>query len=251
MEDSQELLKEKSILIIAFAIIQAIFIAIIVSLASLFMHNEKISSVDYERQSKIEIENIKSMLPDATQDYLNILSQKIAETVELNTQNFDISESKAIVRDGTFKMTKLDKDNVSFYSMIIDIPNLKQSYQIYDHYMSDSEPANRMYVLCLDQKSDIIYPNFGCKDNYPPNMRNNIVASYLGYFNFDYFSTYLDPDDPGTIIISPSVTYDNDAATKSRYIEEVKAAIDSLGISSDHYQYYVRTAADVNYHNPS
>ena len=68
----------------------------------------------------------------------------------------------------------------------------------------------------------------------------------MDYLSFDDFSVYLDSD---TIIIDPSVTYDNDEATKSRYVEEVKDTIDSLALPSDYYKYYVRTAADINYSN--
>ena len=119
MENNQDSRREKTIFVTALIVGQIIFIAIIAFIVSLFVHDEKISNVDYERQPKVVIENIKSFLPDATQDYSAVLGQKIAKTVESNAPNYDIFGSKATIRENTFKMTKLEKDNTSFYSMII------------------------------------------------------------------------------------------------------------------------------------
>ncbi|MBR2841578.1 hypothetical protein IKE80_02255 [Candidatus Saccharibacteria bacterium] len=245
MENNQDSRREKTIFVTALIVGQIIFIAIIAFIVSLFVHDEKISNVDYERQPKVVIENIKSFLPDATQDYSAVLGQKIAKTVESNAPNYDIFGSKATIRENTFKMTKLEKDNTSFYSMIIDIPNLQQSYQIYDVYSSDNEPANRMYVLCLDNPSEIIYPDFQCKDEYPLNMRSIIVNYYLPYFDFNYFSTFME-DNFTKIYINPT-EYSPTEKEKETYLQETKEAVRSLGVSPDLFTYEIATPSDLTY----
>ena len=238
MDNAQNTPKEKSLLPAILIIAQIIFIVIAISIIVLNSHSEEISSVDYKRQPKVTIENLKSVLPDATNNYTDVLETHLANTVELNTNNYNVTSSKAIIRDGSFKMVNLDKDNVVFYSMIIDIPELEQSYQIYDHYSGDKEPANRMYILCLDDNAEKVYPDFDCRDEYPDSTRRDIATSYIGYFDFGDFHAFTDQNDKTAIGItpySPDITEDQ----KASYIRRTKEAVSSLSVSPDLFNYLV------------
>lgn len=238
MENDQNTLKEKSILPVILIIGQILFIIIIVSIISLFVRDEEISSVDYGRQPKVTIEDLASVLPDPSKTYIDVLESKLAQVISLNSGNYSTSDSEAIIRDGTFKLVNLDKDNVVFYSAIVDIPNLQQSYQIYDHYSGDKEPANRMYILCLDDDSEVIYPDFDCRDDYPSDIRVNIASGYIGYFNFRDFHAYPDEKDHSVIRIVPHTLTPSDS-DKTDYINRAKEAIDSLGVPSSLFKYEV------------
>lgn len=246
--------RERNIPLAVFIVAQALFIVVMVSLVSLFNKDGKIGNVDYERQPSIAIEGLVDELPDTPNYFVNSLERTLAKTIELNMDTFDAVGTRAEVRQGTLQVHHFERLEGYYYSAIIDIPNLRQSYQVYDHYPAadsppNSAPSNMRYVLCLDNQEDVIYPDFRCKDGYSSNVRLKIAGYYVKYFGFDYFTAFADSSDLSLININP-INFDVDTATKNSYIAEVKDAISSLGISPDLFTYKVLQQSDLDYNIP-
>ena len=246
--------QEKSILLIAFFIFQIIFAIILTAIISMNATNDKVEPTDYNRQPYISIKDINTKLPDAPAVYIGVVEQLLAKTVELNTENFDVNESVAEIRSESFNMIQFDQVNGVYYTMIVDIPNLQQSYQIYALYSLGAEDPNpatyyTRQVLCLDEYSEKIYPDFNCRDLFGSDIRQTIVSNYLKYFNFNYFTAFSDSNDLSLVDINP-IDFNIDDDTKSQYIQEVKSAVKSLGISPDLFTYKVLQQSDLNYYIP-
>ncbi len=246
---------------IIFLGIQAIVIILAIISIAKFFHTDEIKNSPSQGPSA-KIINATDAIPEDYSGWTEIIEWALLDTILDSTKGDTVSKSQASAyfRDGSIKTQYFEKYDVYYVRAIIDVPELEQSYEVFLEYPSNKDAVNLVEydssdvakpysILCLDENSEKIYPNFDCHESADYSSRQKIVSSMLNYFYFDYFSPYLNPNGAGTVIISPSVTYDNDDQTKATYIEEARDAIKSLGISPDTFTYYVRTAADVNYRN--
>ena len=233
--------------ILVFAGIQAILI--ILAIATIVrMNSDNITEDNPAYEEKTPQFTIKDLAKKASilnQDDVTNIQKKVFKIIAKNTNSIDVNTVEATIRDDMIYQQSFG-DNVKYLNMTIDVPDLKQSYDVYYSPNAVLDPEESTFVLCSDGE-ELIYKDFDCKGSDNVSIRNTIVKTFLGYFKFNYFTAYADADNPTNVIISPSVTYNNSEATKSGYIDEVRSAIDSLGISPDDYTYYVRTAADVSY----
>ncbi len=246
---------------IIFLGIHVVLIILIVLSVSRFSQDDEVENAPGQDLSA-KIINATDAIPADYSGWTETIEWELLNTILRNVDDnaLDKNKASAHLRDGSIKTQRFEDYGVNYVRAIVDIPDIEQSYEIFLEYpdnkdaisaveYGESEVAKPYSILCLDDNSEKIYPNFECHESSDYYTRQEIVANTLGYFYFDYFSAYLDPNKQDTIIISPSVTYDNDDATKAKYIEEVRTAVETLGISPDSFTYYVRTAADVNYNN--
>ena len=133
----------------------------------------------------------------------------------------------------------------------MDIPNLQQSYQVYYKYPIDTAEVltteNPFAILCLEDKAQIIYPNFKCRSSYPTNIRQQIASDYIKFLEFDSFSIAIDNNDPTQININPITDVTDEVAKE--YIAQTKASIQDLGVSPEIFKYHIIQKADLNYDN--
>ena len=132
----------------------------------------------------------------------------------------------------------------------MDIPNLEQSYQVYYNYPIDqglvtffSEDTDAPFpdvlhsALCVNEPSQIIYPDFDCRSIYHTDVRYQIVQSYINLLEFNDFSTNIDDTNQYQINLKP---FPKSAANLDESnISQVKHAISSLGISPDMFTYHI------------
>jgi len=201
----------------------------------------------YEKIPELTIEGLPDKAPSLTESEIVDIQKKLFETVSANANSINMREIKATIRNGI--VHEYTFDNSNYLNLIVDIPSLEQTYELFYSSNAVLDPEVSTFVLCPDEFIESNYQDFNCKNGDDASIRDLIVSSYLSHFKFEYFSAYIDSDNPKTIIISPSVTHDNSTTTKNQYIAEVKGAIDSLGLKSSSYQYYVRTTEDINYDN--
>lgn len=239
-------------LVLGFAIMQLIFIVAILFSVFGMPNSDAILESDLVAKPHITINNLRSVIPNLPDSSQTLIEYDLFELIKNNVSNVDISTT-AELRANSIKTYYFPYQQINYVSAIVDLPELQQSYHIFHEY-SDSEnnpylsPNSSTITLCLGDEEKKIYPDFTCKDIYDPKTRYAIVANYINYFDFNYFSASLNLDNPDTIIIGPS-SYDNDKNTETQYINETKNAVESLGFSPDHFKYYVRTASDINYDN--
>ena len=246
--------KRISPIILFFAISQLLFVSLLVW--SIFSLQQEDKITDREDEPKVSISNLASAIENFPNSYIDDIEHSLTETIELNIDNFSIPDAKSTIRNDSLKVQNFDNHGFRALSMIVDIPNLQQSYQIFYKYPIDYTKAtnvpyynNPRAVLCLSEEIEKIYPNFICQAKYPQETRYKIVADYLKYFDFNYFSASINSDNPAKVYINPT-KYSLTDNEKNTYLQEIKDAIESLGISSDLFEYEFIQPANLNYHIP-
>ena len=216
-----------------------IIIFVAISLPQIFKSNE-ITWNETERQPQIIIKDLSESDPDFGSDNVSILQNELFNVISQADFSIDSVKEYSIVPD-SFKTLYFDYYQTKFVSFLIDIPELSNQYQIFYSYSFPSGEAPDMFIsiLCSPESKD-------CTDAKGQTSRNKIVSDYLGYFDFEYFTAYMDEDSTPTITISP-IDLNATETTKKLYINKIKEAIQSLGISPDLFKYKVLTQADMTY----
>ena len=238
-------------IVLVFLAIQLLLIIIIFIIVAWINSSNDVIDNDAERYEKLPeltIENLADKVSALTESEIKSIQKKVFEIVSENSKSINV-DIKAKIRDDNVHYIAFDRHHTSYLNMTIDIPNLEQSYEVFYSSNAVIDPEVPTYVLCLEDDADIVYKDFKCKSSDDESIRDTMIETFIKFFDFDYFSAYISTDDSSTIVIDPSITYDNDEATKKSYIAEAKGAVESLGFSPDKYNYYVRTAADVDYIN--
>lgn len=243
---------QKRVRPIVFVFIAIQVLLLLVVIANIIQLNDDGGPIDdlerYKRLPELAINNLSNQAQILSDSEVENIQKKVFKIVSENSSDINTREIKAVIREGSL-FAKDFNGRTKYARMIIDIPSIEQSYEVFYSSNAVIDPEVSTYALCLNNDADVVYKNFKCTSSDKESIRQQIVETYLNYFGFEYFSAGINPVAPKTIIISPSVSYNNDEKIKTRYINEVKNAIDSLGIPSSSYEYYVRTAADVNYDN--
>ena len=107
------------------------------------------------------------------EEILNIQRQ-IGYTLRLNKVSGDHGD--IIIRKNSYRQTMTDADKLIYRTdFIIDLPKVKQSYQVKDSYSPLPAETSGLYdyttlILCLD-KSQLIYGDFNCNDRIKSEQR--------------------------------------------------------------------------------
>lgn len=107
------------------------------------------------------------------EEILNIQRQ-IGYTLRLNKVSGDHGD--IIIRKNSYRQTMTNADKLIYQTdFIIDLPKVKQSYQVKDSYSPLPAETSGLYdyttlILCLD-KSQLIYGDFNCNDRIKSEQR--------------------------------------------------------------------------------
>ena len=117
------------------------------------------------------LDQIAQNLP--REEILNIQRQ-IGYTLRLNKVSGDHGD--IVIRKNSYRQTMTDADKLIYQTdFIIDLPKVKQSYQVKDSYSPLPAETSGLYdyttlILCLD-KSQLIYGDFNCNDRIKSEQR--------------------------------------------------------------------------------
>ena len=118
-----------------------------------------------------KLDQIAQNLP--REEILNIQRQ-IGYTLRLNKVSGDHGD--IIIRKNSYRQTMTNADKLIYQTdFIIDLPKVKQSYQVKDSYSPLPAETSGLYdyttlILCLD-KSQLIYGDFNCNDRIKSERR--------------------------------------------------------------------------------
>lgn len=118
-----------------------------------------------------KLDQIARNLP--REEILNIQRQ-IGYTLRLNRVSGDHGD--IIIRKNSYRQTMTNADKLIYQTdFIIDLPKVKQSYQVKDSYSPLPAETSGLYdyttlILCLD-KSQLIYGDFNCNDRIKSEQR--------------------------------------------------------------------------------
>ena len=107
------------------------------------------------------------------EEILNIQRQ-IGYTLRLNKVSGDHGD--IIIRKNSYRQTMTNADKLIYQTdFIIDLPKVKQSYQVKDSYSPLPAETSGLYdyttlILCLD-RSQLIYGDFSCNDRIKSEQR--------------------------------------------------------------------------------
>ncbi|MBR3322548.1 hypothetical protein IKG13_00575 [Candidatus Saccharibacteria bacterium] len=235
-----------------FVVIQVIlFVLVIITIARLKGDDVTENDVAYNKKApELVVNGLKDAASFLKESDIADIQKKIFKVVAKSTNDINTDKIEATIRSDTVYLQSFD-ENTNYLKMTIDIPSIEQSYNVIYGSNAVLDPEVSTFVLCPDSKEEVVYKNFKCKNGDDESIRHKVVAKYLRLFSKrnNHFSAGAGDSSSDVITIAPS-SFNNSEATKTSYINEVKASIDSLGMSSDDYKYYVLTAADVDYdHN--
>ncbi len=242
---------EINYLSIFFFFAEAIFIIILISIIPNILGTSNIT-ISPTSQPVATIENLRSTLPEVSSDIEDTIERNLYALLLHNSTSGTLvnSATSASVQEDSIRRNNFDTRGVNLVSATIDVPALRQSYSFFYGYPQEGNSNYQTFYTILCPTTTGTYTDFTCRSSSTDNnTKETILSTFLSYFDFDYFSATLDSSNQNRIIISPSVTYNNSESTKNDFIKEVKAAVDSLGIDSSSYEYYVRSAADIDYEN--
>ena len=118
-----------------------------------------------------KLDQVAQNLP--REEILNIQRQ-IGYTLRLNKVSGDHGD--IIIRKNSYRQTMTNADKLIYQTdFIIDLPKVKQSYQVKDSYSPLPAETSGLYdyttlILCLD-KSQLIYGDFNCNDRIKNEQR--------------------------------------------------------------------------------
>ena len=118
-----------------------------------------------------KLDQVAQNLP--REEILNIQRQ-IGYTLRLNKVSGDHGD--IVIRKNSYRQTMTNADKLIYQTdFIIDLPKVKQSYQVKDSYSPLPAETAGLYdyttlILCLD-KSQLIYGDFSCNDRIKSEQR--------------------------------------------------------------------------------
>lgn len=235
-------------LVLVAIICQILFISIMVITISKELSKEN-KSVPPSKQASISIDDetsIANYLPD---NRINDILYSLTNTIILNTENLNTSDIQASIRNDSITFKHFDRFNFIALSFIVDLPNLEQSYQLYYNYPidssaesafpedSDSPSPINLHILCIDDQQQTLYPSFKCNSTNDTITRYDYIKNIIEYLTFDDFTIRIDDNDPHQINLKP-IRRVTDALDET-HIAQVKATIESLGVSPDLFIYQI------------
>lgn len=242
---TQPLLNLK-LLPVIFVVSQLVLISLLAFFVSGFSQaDEMINTPSHGLTARIT--NISDAIPEDYSGWSNMIEWSLFNAILGNSENKSVPKNTTLssIRDGTIKTHHFEKYAINYARMIVDVPELAESYEVFLEYPDNkgaigiAEPNNpdvaKPYSILCVEKSEIVYTDFNCRESPNYSTRQEIVSKTLGYFDFSDFSTSF-KDDLSAIYISP-INHSVDGGAK--YVQEVKKAISSLGISPDIFSYHV------------
>lgn len=118
-----------------------------------------------------KLDQVAQNLP--REEILNIQRQ-IGYTLRLNKVSGDHGD--IVIRKNSYRQTMTNADKLIYQTdFIIDLPKVKQSYQVKDSYSPLPAETSGLYdyttlILCLD-RSQLIYGDFSCNDRIKSEQR--------------------------------------------------------------------------------
>lgn len=118
-----------------------------------------------------KLDQVAQNLP--REEILNIQRQ-IGYTLRLNKVSGDHGD--IVIRKNSYRQTMTNADKLIYQTdFIIDLPKVKQSYQVKDSYSPLPAETSGLYdyttlILCLD-RSQLIYGDFNCNDRIRSEQR--------------------------------------------------------------------------------
>ena len=243
----QQYIQQNPVLVVAFAVIQLIFIIVLIIIISNL-------NKDTYVPANVPISSLEDDLAEIPENSVEVIESMLYDSIASNGGALEsISNSDAQIRENTMADIYFEDIDMHYISFIVDIPSIRQSYQVFNEWSDNRTNPNYLtnmatMIMCLP-KEQIIYADHDCKDRFNHNGQKILASKFIDHFDFEYFTPYFKEGDLSTIYINP-INYNITEAVKQSYTQKTKDAIFSLGITPDLFEYHVLEQSDLDYTIP-
>lgn len=248
--NNQDNIKSFRQLMSVFIIIHLFLLLILIFLTRTLLQDDYVKSNDYDRQPFITIDGLTDITPKLPVSSIDAIQRKLLDSIQNNIDDINTASTTAAVRANSVRIhPHLSESGLNYLSVIIDIPELRQSYKLFYEYDSESadwkpNPHELFLITCLNQADQILYSDFSCYDSHGPKIYNGVIAKYIRQLFSDDFSLYISNTDISSLYIRPFKTVQ--FPQNQDYVTQAESIIESMGVPSSIFTY---TITDTSYPN--
>ena len=240
--EEKYILRNTNYPLLIFIVLQILFVVLCVMSASDFLKGDEIIyGSSASRRLAINIDGLKGVMPGVENNSeVETMNKILLDTVGMNIPTVDFGDIKAKIREDSVRTHYFSDLKIDYFSAIVDVPELKQSYWIFHEHSDDIDNPNltidtEYVVMCLANERDKIYPDFDCKSDYGQLTYNVIAKKYLDWFDFDNFFLKVSDDyQKIELVVVGGREYEDE-----KYVNMVKEKLESLGIYPGIFEYEV------------
>ncbi|MBQ3296996.1 hypothetical protein IJH01_02650 [Candidatus Saccharibacteria bacterium] len=196
-------------------------------------------------QKPLKLVNLDQVDSGLSNSEVGDLERFIWESLQ-RTQGFDneTNEIIALIRPSSF--SKVEQDNITNYSFLIDVDEFKATYQVSFALMGNKGFYEAPMVDC--PTPDLMkYPETYCKGEKTSTLSVTVGRSLPYYFNLasgELVTVTSGRDEASKEVLNIRVSSCGDEVIKSEARKEVESWIQSLGYEPSDYQFNVPEFCD-------
>lgn len=214
-------------LVFVFLILQIIIITFLVISIPRVDHKNK-PDFDNGKKLTVSIDNLEELLPGIRQQEKESLEGMLYNIIRFNTDSFS-HDIEINVKDESLIKKNFPTVKLRYYNFVVDIPSLKQEYQVALSAPNDSSisPDDSVVISCLERNKT--YKESSCHIPDGASTKTEVINRYIDYTDFGDMNVYASLDEPGEIIIDIT----GSEANKEEAVVLLQKWIESMGYSDD------------------
>ena len=233
MEGSQEKIKQifMNPLFLLFLLLQFVIIVLFITSLSGIFNNAAESDMQIAKDTGSHIKNIKEIIPELKASESELIENSVFSLASQYSKRIT-SKTEGEVRKDTLIKKEFNAQNITYYNFIVDIPELKLSYQIKYERSDDDEnvylsPDAALVLTCISDKEKVKYKEQSCIDTDQKAGSFEVIRQYLQYSDFGDLSAVAEDDKK--IIINATAS----DKTEEEAVTVIQDWIKSMGYSPD------------------
>ncbi len=203
--------------------------------------------------AQTEIDNLDDYASEMCKTSRQGLFVNLYNAIKLNLpEDQQPPRQGALIREGTYEQEYYEETQIYASDFVVDLAELEQTYRVNLFWVTDEENPNLVNytaTVSCPRKSDIIYPNFDCKQSEETTATVDSPLNYLPYQEMNEDKTestfrITNPDsDPEWILVSMQTCGDSELEKvyKERAMKWLK---ESTTIDLDKYKLRFKTTCD-------
>ena len=224
-----------------FAFFQFFFVILLI--VTLLSHTNRVEDTDQGPVDyfNVNITNIDSKINNISEETKDSIESMLSNIINLNTEH-SLTNIDATIKDKSFhyhKFNNTSNEDFHYYNFIVDIPSLKQEYQIKLDLSTTGDaasPDDAIVVNCIEDKDNTNYKDFTCKNFTQRLDKYEILSQYTPQADLEDISISTSTEDNKKIFVNMTATDKTEEQAKKK----IDSWIKSMGYTPDGfvYEYY-------------
>ena len=216
------------------------FFFIVLLIITLLRHTNKVEDTDHGPQDyfNVSISNLDSKVKGINDETTSSIKSMLSNMINNNTE-YSHTNINATIKDKGFhhyKFSSTNNEDSHYYNFIIDIPSLKQEYQVKLDLSSTgniASPDDAIVVNCIEDKENTSYKNFVCKNFTQHLDKYEILSQYTSQADLGDINISTSTDDNKKIYVDMTATDETEEQAKKK----IDSWIKSMGYTPDGFIY--------------